>query len=163
MPPPSEPPVVARESPIHGFGLFAARDIAAGERILEYKGERVIKTESLRRARAREKTNPNPAQSIFLFELDSAHDLDGDIPDNPAKFINHSCDENCEALFENGGIWIYAKRRIATGAELTFDYAFALESFFEHPCRCRAPSCPGYIVARPLRPLLRRMLARRRC
>jgi hypothetical protein len=99
---------------------------------------------------------------IYTFSLDSHYSLDGDIPDNPAKHANHSCDENCDAILLDGHLWLYAARDIAAGEELTLDYAFPLETFFEHPCRCGSPRCVRYIIARPDRPKLRRLLARSR-
>lgn len=152
-------PVVLRHSAIHGTGVFAARALAAGERILEYKGERVTKAEARRRGLARE-ARDDGAGRVYIFELNRRHDLDGDIPGNPAKYINHSCEENCESILERGRIWIHAKRAIAAGEELTYDYGYALEHFLDHPCRCGAPRCAGYIVHRKDRLRLRQMLAR---
>jgi SET domain-containing protein len=152
----ASPPVFVRSSPIHGTGVFAARDIRVGERLLEYKGERISKSESARREAARRTENGTQAE-IFLFELDAETDIDGDTPENTARFVNHSCEENCEVIAEEGRLWIYAKRDIPAGEELTFDYAFPLSSFLEHPCRCGAAGCVGYIVARDERRKLRRM------
>ncbi|MDR2845529.1 MAG: SET domain-containing protein-lysine N-methyltransferase [Puniceicoccales bacterium] len=160
-PPLPPPPVRLRRSAIHGTGVFATRAIAAGERIIEYKGERVTKAESRKRGLASQARTDGTGR-VYIFELNKRYDLDGDVPDNPAKYINHSCDENCEATLERGRIWIYAKRDIAPAQELTFDYGYALEHFMEHPCRCGAPHCVGYIVHRMSRLKLRQMLARSR-
>jgi hypothetical protein len=128
-----------RRSGIHGRGLFAARALAAGERVLEYTGERVGKAESRRRQRAR--------RAVWIFELNRRHDLDGHARGNPARFINHSCAPNCEVMAERGRVWIYAAREIAAGEELTFDYGYRLAAFLGHPCRCGAAGCTGYIVS----------------
>jgi len=127
-----------RDSTIHGRGGFAALDIATGTRVVEYAGQKINKTESLRRC---ELNNP------FIFSLDAESDLDGDVEWNQAKWLNHSCAPNCEAELIDGRIWIVAKRDIQAGEEVTFNYAYDLESFREHPCHCRAPNCVGYIVA----------------
>ncbi|MDR2863374.1 MAG: SET domain-containing protein-lysine N-methyltransferase, partial [Puniceicoccales bacterium] len=128
------PAFVLRRSPIHGTGVFAARAITPGEFVIEYKGERVTKAEARRRGLAREAA-AGDAGRVYLFELNKRYDLDGDIPDNPAKYINHSCAENCQTVCERGHIRIYAIRAIASGEELTFDYGYAPEHFLGHPCR----------------------------
>jgi SET domain-containing protein len=138
-------------SSIHGEGLFAAKAIATGVRIIEYTGERVVKTESIRR---------QVDGLTFLMELDESFDLDGDQPDNPARFINHSCAPNCEAVAEADRVWVRAARAIAAGEELTFDYGFRLTAFPGHPCRCGAPGCIGFIVGQTERWRARRLLGR---
>ena len=130
--------VSIRSSSIHGTGGFARRDIPAGERILEYVGERIDKPESLRRCEA-----DNP----FIFTLDEQNDLDGNVPWNPARFLNHSCAPNCEAELVEGRIWISTVRLVREGEELTFNYGFDLEDYKNYPCQCGAPNCIGFIVA----------------
>ena len=125
-------------SPIHGTGAFARSTIPAGTRIMEYVGEIISKAESLRRC---EQGNH------FIFALDERDDLDGNVPWNPARFLNHGCAANCEAMPDDDRIWIVARRDIAAGDELTFNYGYDLVDYGEHPCRCGAPECVGYIVA----------------
>ncbi len=129
---------IFKPSPVHGTGGFARINVPAGTRILEYLGEMITKTESRRRC---EQNNP------YIFALDDAHDLDGDVPWNPARFLNHSCAPNCEAELDSGRIWISALRDIQAGEELTFNYGYDLDDYREHPCRCGAAGCVGYIVA----------------
>lgn len=157
----AHPAFVVRASAIHGSGVFAARDIAAGEKIVEYRGEKITKAEGERRGLARE-ARRDGAGRVYIFELNQRYDLDGDIPDNPAKYINHSCEENCEAVLERGKVWIYSKRDIRAGEELTYDYGYALEHFLDHPCRCGSPRCIGYIVHQTARTKLKQLLARSR-
>jgi SET domain-containing protein len=126
-----------RSSPIHGIGGFAAADIPSGTRIIEYVGEQITKAESLRRCEA---------NNEYIFALDDTHDLDGKVEWNPARFINHSCAPNCEALLENGRVWITAQRNIRTGEEITFNYGYDLEDYAEHPCVCGKAECAGFIV-----------------
>jgi hypothetical protein len=79
--------------------------------------------------------------------LSEEEHLDGNVDWNPARFINHSCDPNCEAMLEGGRIWLVARRNIEAGEEMTFNYGFDLEDYRNYPCRCKAPNCVGYIVA----------------
>jgi uncharacterized protein len=129
---------IFKPSPVHGIGGFARADIPAGTRILEYLGEVITKAESLRRC---EQDNQ------YIFALDTVYDLDGSVPWNPARFLNHSCAPNCEAELESGRIWIVALRDIRAGEELTFNYGYDLDDYKEHPCHCGAAGCVGHIVA----------------
>ena len=127
-----------RSSLIHGTGAFAKRSIAKGEPVVEYVGEKISKSESIRRC---EEDNQ------YIFTLSDQYDLDGNVDSNPARFLNHSCEPNCEALLDEERIWIMALRDIAPGEELTFNYGFDLEDYRHYPCNCRASRCVGYIVA----------------
>ena len=111
------PWIIFRPSPIAGMGGFARVAIPAGQRIIEYVGERIPKAESNRRC---EQENP------FIFSLDEIHDLDGNVAANVARFLNHSCTPNCEAIDDGGKIWIETTRAIGPGEELTFNYGLSL-------------------------------------
>lgn len=151
-----------RGSSIHQQGMFARKAIPAGAKIIEYLGERVPKEISNERALAWEASARKKGEGmVYVFDLNDAYDLDGNIPDNPAKYINHSCDENCEAVNEEDRIFIYSLADIGKGEELSFDYGYGLEHFLDHPCHCGAKGCVGYIVAKPERPKLKRLLAAR--
>lgn len=151
-----------RGSSIHQQGMFARKAIAAGTRIIEYLGERVSKEISNERALAwEEQARAKGEGMVYVFDLNEAYDLDGNIPDNPAKYINHSCEENCEAINEDDRIFIYSTCDIAEGEELTFDYGYAFEHFLDHPCRCKSKACVGYIVAKTDRPRLKQLLLKR--
>ncbi len=125
-------------SPIHGTGGFAKGSLPRGARVVEYLGEKISKAESLRRCEA---------GNWFIFALDDEFDLDGNTEANPARWLNHSCAPNCQAEWSGGRIWITARRDIAAGEEITFNYGYTLEEYREHPCRCGAPGCAGYILA----------------
>jgi len=127
-----------RDSGIHGMGGFALRKIRKGTAIIEYVGERITKAEAAPRVAA-----DNP----FIFCLDDEFDVDGDVTWNPAKFLNHSCEPNAEAEIIGDQIWIKALRTIQPGEEITFNYSYGLENHEEHPCRCGAAKCVGYMVA----------------
>src|SRR5580765_6494561 len=139
--------VFSKDSPIHGQGLFTRAQILAGTRIVEYVGERITKRESLERCQ----TN-----NECIFALDDETDLDGNVEWNTARFINHCCEPNSEAHLIEGGIWIVARRDICAGEEITFNYGYDLESYQEHPCRCGAKSCVGFMVAEEFFPAIRR-------
>jgi SET domain-containing protein len=148
----TEPRYSVRRSRIHGRGLFAAGAMGAGESVAEYRGESIAKAESARRQTCRKRT--------FIFELDEQRDIDGSGAGNPARFANHSCAPNCEAVAENGKIYLRTTRAIANGEELTFDYGYRLAAFPGHRCRCGTPSCVGFIVAETERWRVRRLLRR---
>jgi SET domain-containing protein len=135
-----------RKSAIDGTGCFALKKIEKGTPVVEYVGEKISKAESLKRCEN---------QNHYIFTLDDEFDLDGDVDWNPAKFINHSCDPNCEAEFFGEMIWIMAIRDIEPGEEITFNYSYDLEDYKEHPCRCGSPNCVGYIVAEEFFPKFR--------
>lgn len=134
-------------SAIHGEGIFATANLAAGEHVIEYVGEKISKAESARRCER---------QNWCIFALDPECDLDGNFDWNPARRVNHSCAPNCEAELVDGRIWITALRDITAGEEITFNYGYDLEAYREHPCRCGAAGCVGFIVAEEFFDQLRR-------
>lgn len=141
-------PLEVRPSGIQGLGVFACGPIAPGTRIIEYTGEVISEEEGDRRYDDRGMAR----HQTFLFALSDGRCIDGALGDNVARFINHSCDPNCETVEIDGTIWIEAIRPIAAGEELTYDYAYertegdeARASFYR--CRCRAPGCRGTILA----------------
>lgn len=142
-----------KPSAIHGTGVFARADIPAETRIIEYVGERVDKEESERRRKA---------SNFFIFIVTDDFDIDGLVDWNPARFINHCCAPNCEAREEDEHIWVYALREIKAGEELSFNYGYDLQDYEDHPCRCGAPSCIGFMVAEEHFDDVRRAEARKR-
>lgn len=152
-----------RKSAIHGNGVFAAQDIAEGEWIVDYLGEKIDKEESNRRGLATEEAaKESGGGAVYIFELDDKFDIDGNFEYNAARFINHACRTNCEAVCEDGKIRFYATRDIQKGEEILYNYGYALEHFLDHPCRCGFPECVGYIVAVEDRLKLRKLLKGRR-
>jgi SET domain-containing protein len=132
------PLIQFRNSPIHGMGGFARSAIQPGTLIIEYVGERIDKTESSRRCQQ---------NNEYIFCIDDTFDLDGNVPWNPARLINHSCAPNCEAEWLDNHIWLVARRAIAPGEELTFNYGYDLQDLEDHPCHCGSPQCVGWMVA----------------
>lgn len=147
-------------SKIHGGGLYAAKPIPKGTRVLEYVGERITKAESQRREDRRLGARSQGKDGcVYVFELNARHDIDGAVEWNTARLINHSCEGNCETQAIRGRIWIVALRDIAEGEELGYDYGFDYADWREHPCLCGKASCPGYIVKKTQRWRVRRILA----
>jgi SET domain-containing protein len=138
-----------RRSGVHGKGVFARRDIRAGSRIIEYKGERISWPEALRR-HPRDPADPN---HTFYFHIDDECVIDGGVDGNAARWINHSCEPNCEAVDEDGRIFIDALHDIEAGDELFFDYGIVIEGRHTprlkraYACLCGSPSCRGTMLA----------------
>lgn len=147
-------------SGVHGYGLFARDFIPEDARIIEYVGERITKAEALRREDRRlARLAAGGDGCVYVFILNQRHDLDGRVSWNPARRINHSCDPNCEAQNIRGRIWIVALRDIAPDEELNYNYRFDYSEARDHPCRCGARECAGFIVDAGQRWRLRRARA----
>ena len=150
-------------SSIHQKGLFATCDIESGAEIVQYVGEKINKEESTRRALEwEERARKTIEGMVYIFELNEEWDIDGRLDDNIARYMNHSCDGNCEAINYDGEIWMVARRDITVGEELTFDYGYGMEHFLDHPCDCGADNCIGYIVGENQRKNVKKLLRQRK-
>ena len=156
----TKPYFKVRKSPIAGRGGFALRPIRKGARVVEYIGERITDEEADRRYDDASMTE----HRTYLFYVAKGVNIDAAVRGNDARFINHSCDPNCEAIDEDGRIFIYAIRSIPPGTELTYDYRYRRdgepdEEFDRrYDCHCGASKCRGTILA----PLKKRRAPRRR-
>jgi SET domain-containing protein len=112
-----------------GQGLFARTPLAKDSFILEYIGKHIPSADA------------DVSKSRFLFEIDDQWTIEGDVPENTARYINHACDPNTEAEIEDGKINIYAIRDIAPGEELTIDYGEEYFDEFIRPIGCRCVNC----------------------
>ncbi|MCC7574280.1 SET domain-containing protein-lysine N-methyltransferase [Candidatus Woesearchaeota archaeon] len=141
--------VHAKKSKIHNTGIFAKKFIQKGTLIIEYIGEKISKKESERRAdQVLEDSKKNKEKgAVYIFEINKKYDLDGNVPYNIARFINHSCNPNCESEIINEEIWIKAIKDIKPGEELKYNYGYDVDNFEEHPCRCGSKKCKGYIAS----------------
>jgi uncharacterized protein len=149
-----------RGSVIHGRGVYASRVIKKDEKIIEYVGELIDKEISLKRANQQSDHAAKTGDAaVYIFTLDDSYDLDGNLPWNTARLINHSCEPNCEAYMKGQRIFIHALRNIKAGEELSFDYGFDIETWDEHPCLCGSKGCVGYIVSRSQWPELEKRKA----
>lgn len=131
-------------SRIEGTGVFAKRRIHRGARIIEYTGERVLADRLLAPAGGTEPSR------VYTFSLNETTVIDGGRGGNASRFINHSCEPNCEAYSFDDRMYIYAMVDIARGEELTFDYKLAplpgqrAKAWpDEHACLCGAENCRG--------------------
>ena len=136
------------KSGVHGKGVFAARDIRKGARIIEYTGERIPWKE------AQELPPHDPANPYhtFFFSLDDGNVINAAVGGNEARWINHSCEPNCETDERRGRIYVHALRALKKGEELFYDYCLEpaerrtkkLESFFK--CNCGSTRCRGTML-----------------
>lgn len=133
-----------RKSPVHGRGVFATEWIPEGTRLVEYTGERL----TVREAEARyPEDDPSVDYHTFLFAIDDDVVIDASRRGSMARWINHGCDPNCDAVVEEKRIFIESIRDIAPGEELLYDYNFLLEVRHtparkrRYPCTCGAETC----------------------
>ena len=143
-------PFEIRRSPVHGLGGFATRHIPAGVRLIEYAGERITSAES----ETRYPDVPGGCHHTFLFAIDDEVVVDASVAGNDARFLNHSCAPNCDAVIDEGRIWIETLHDIEPGEELVYDYAYILNERHtpaakrRYPCHCGAITCRGTILGR---------------
>jgi SET domain-containing protein len=141
--------IQTRRSGVHGKGVFALVDIAEGETIIEYVGE-VISWPEAQRRHPHDPTDPN---HTFYFHIDEDHVIDALFGGNSSRWINHSCDANCEADEHDGRIFIKARRNIKAGEELNYDYGLIIDERYtpklkaEYPCWCCTKKCRGTLLA----------------
>ena len=109
-----------RSSEIQGTGAFAIRTIRKGTRIIEYLGQRI----SWRTADKRYDDEKMSRHHTFLFTVDDKTVIDAAVSGNDARFLNHSCDPNCEAINDRKRIFIEAAKTIPAGTELVYDYQY---------------------------------------
>ncbi len=146
--------IQTRRSGVHGKGVFAVQDIAAGETIIEYVGEVI----SWQEAQDRHPHDPQDPNHTFYFHVDEDRVIDALYGGNSSRWINHSCDPNCIADEEDGRIFIKALRDIRAGEELNYDYGLIIDERYtpklkaEYPCWCGAAQCRGTLLAPKRRP-----------
>ena len=137
-----------RRADVHGNGVFAVEDLAEGETLIEYKGEVINWKEALRR----HPHDPAQPNHTFYFHIDDGRVIDGNVNGNAARWINHSCEPNCEADEVNGRVYIKALRNIAAGEELNYDYGLIIDEPYtpkllaEFPCWCGSENCRGTLL-----------------
>ena len=143
-------PFAIRRSPMQGKGAFATRRIPAGVRLIEYTGERLTTAQAERRY----PDVSGERHHTYLFAIDDDVVIDAAVGGNAARWINHSCDPNCDAVIEDGRIWIETIRAIRPGEELAYDYQQVLEERHtpaakrRFPCNCGSKKCRGTMLAK---------------
>lgn len=140
-----------KKSKIHGTGIVASEDIKKGIQVIQYIGEKISKKEGDKRSeeRIRKYLKQKNEGSVYVFELNKNYDIDGSPLYNIARFINHSCDPNCEVEIINNEIWIVSIKKIKKGTELNYDYGYPFDKddFADHNCKCESKNCVGYIIS----------------
>ena len=147
--------ITVRRSPIHGNGVFASRNLSAGQTVIEYRGQLCTHDEA-------DEIYAGTAETghTFLFTLNDEYIIDANRRGNAARWINHSCDPNCEAVIveeqyrgkPRERIFIETRRAIRRGEELTYDYGIKLD--VRHTarmrrlwaCRCGKDVCSGTML-----------------
>lgn len=152
---PARPPpapgrrIQTRRSAIHGKGVFAVQDIAEGQVLAEYTGERI----AWRQAQERHPHDSAQPTHTFYFHIDDRQVIDGKFGGNASRWINHSCQPNCYADARDGRIFITALRNIKAGEELNYDYGLIVDERYtprlkaEYPCWCGSSNCRGTLLA----------------
>lgn len=146
--------IQVRNSPIHGKGVFAVDTLKKGECVIEYIGEHINWKEAVRR----HPHDPAQPHHTFYFSLESGDVIDANVNGNAARWINHSCKPNCEAVEveddELGSrVFLLAKRTIEPEEELFYDYSLDLDGKKtkaikkDYECRCGSKKCRKTMLA----------------
>ncbi len=141
--------IQVRRSGVHGKGVFALQDLAEGETLIEYVGEIISWDE----AQDRHPHDPQDPNHTFYFHVNEDKVIDALHGGNSSRWINHSCDPNCEADEDNERVFIKALRNIKAGEELNYDYGLIIDEPYtkkllaEYPCWCGAKNCRGTLLS----------------
>jgi SET domain-containing protein len=135
-----------RKSGVHGTGVYAKQPVKKGRRIIEYTG-RIVPWKKA--------TEQEDGPHTFLFGLTNGRDvIDPDVGGNEARWINHSCEPNCEAIEEGNRVFIYALKPLQAGDELFYDYGLEVDQprtpqlEEEYRCFCGAVRCRGTLLGK---------------
>ena len=152
-----------KRSKVHGTGIFAKQNIKKDTKIIEYVGELVSKKVGSIRAKQQfnKHLKDHNAGSVYVFELNKKYDIDGNVPYNIARFINHSCNPNCKFKIIKDHIWIVSIKNIKKGVEINYNYGYDLEDYECHPCSCHGKDCLGYIIGEEYRKRLLKKLTKK--
>lgn len=141
--------IVVRRSGVHGRGVFAVAEIEAGDTVIEYTGEVIDWDE----ATERHPHDPSQPNHTFYFQLENGMVLDAKHGGNSARWINHSCEPNCQAEEINGRVFVKALRDILPGEELFYDYGLVIDERMtakvkkQYACHCGSPDCRGTMLS----------------
>jgi uncharacterized protein len=136
--------IEVRKSGVHGRGVYTMQFIPKGRRIIEYTGERVSW-----QAAPDDENSPH----TFNFGLENGDVINPEVGGNDARWINHSCNPNCEAIEEDDRIFIHAMCDIQAGEELFYDYALEIDEPItdaakkKFSCNCGSPNCRGTMLS----------------
>src|SRR4029079_5093512 len=116
-----------------GLGLYAIQPFRKREYIVTYRGRR-IRNEEADRLQAR---GPR-----YMFEINTRWTIDGSKRWNVARYVNHSCRPNAEAIERRGPIIVYcARRKIKPDEEITVDYGKDYSAACSGKSGSRCPKC----------------------
>jgi SET domain-containing protein len=140
--------IEVRRSGVHGRGVYATAPIRKGTRIIEYTGRRL----PWKKAMNLPARNDDDPYHTFFFSLENGDVIDAAVGGNESRWINHSCDPNCETFEEDDRIFVYALRSLKPGDELFYDYKITpadrrtkqLEKDFA--CHCGSAKCRGTML-----------------
>jgi SET domain-containing protein len=113
--------------------MFAVKPFRKREYVATYRGRKIANAEAdLLEARG----------SRYMFEINSRWTIDGSSRHNHARYVNHSCRPNVEAIERKGGVIAYVtRRRIKPDEEITVDYGKDYFEAFITKSRCLCPKC----------------------
>lgn len=113
-----------------GLSLFASTTLPAGTQIIEYTGPLITSEEVTERKTGK-----------YFFGIDDKYSVDGSPRSNLARYINHSCQPNAEAIISDRQIWIWSTQAIPAGEEMTINYG--QDYFADHikPVGCKCKKC----------------------
>jgi SET domain-containing protein len=150
---PAKPGLAKAKSAIDGSGCFAATYFEKNQHVAEFIGERISRAEGTARRRGRRR--------YAICAVDEDWEIDAGVGGNYTRYLNHSCDPNCEVRVEAGRLMIYARRPILAGEEITVDYECSYHSNRKR-CHCGAVNCRGTInLIKDSEPLVSRQGDRR--
>jgi SET domain/Domain of unknown function (DUF3331) len=141
--------ITVRGSRVHGRGVFATRPIGAAEFICDYRGERITWNEAVER----HPHDPSQPNHTFYFDIGDGFVIDGAVGGNSARWINHSCAPNCDAVDNGRKISIRTIRDVSAGEELGIDYALTVsirrtaKLRAQYACHCGSLDCRGTMLA----------------
>lgn len=141
--------IQVRRSGVHGKGVFAVAALRKGEVLIEYLGEIIDWDEALRR----HPHDPAQPDHTFYFHIEDGRVIDANVDGNAARWINHSCNPNCEADEVDGRVFIKALRGIKAGEELSYNYGLTIDERYtpalkrKFACHCGAAQCRGTMLS----------------
>jgi len=112
-----------------GLGLFAVMSIAAGKRVIEYTGP-IVSTKEVERRRGK-----------YFFGINTRWSIDGSPRGNTARYINHSCAPNAASFVSGRQVWVWSRKRIQAGEEITMNYGQAYFNDYILPAGCKCERC----------------------
>ncbi len=127
-------------SRIHRLGVFAAQNIPARAKVIEYAGKRLNRRQACEVFR--ERLASRSSKLHYLARVNSYWTVDGAVDGSGAEFVNHCCDPNLVMKTVRDHIWLISLRRIRRGEELSSDYAYDPNGM-RVPCHCGSPKCRG--------------------